>query len=169
MVLETVVTLDEEIFLQDAYKISDWLDNENVTRFISEGPGVGKQIRDAIKYMTCPVVTHLFCTGGNFYIIKNNGRSVGYLKLVQKGNDCEIVIVIGDENIWNMGIGTKALKLAADEAFFKFRYDRMIAKIMDGNIGSEKIFNKIGFTKTDYRNRHSIYEMDVMTFLKKAA
>ncbi len=167
--LNSIITLEDEIFLEDAYKISDWLENDHVTKYISEGSGIGREIKKTIQYTTCPIVTHLFCNGGNFYMIKHNGRSVGYLKLIKKEADCEIVIVIGDDRMWNMGIGTKALKLAANEAFFNLRYEKMIAKIKEGNEGSKHIFEKTGFTVKEVRNSHHILEMEVMEFLKKAA
>ncbi len=167
--MDSTVTLDDEIFLEDAYKIADWLENDVVTRYISEGKGVGREIKRTIQYTTCPIVTHLFCNGGNFYMIKHNGRSVGYLKLVAKGDDCEIVLVIGDDGMWNRGIGTKALNLAAEEAFFRLRYEKIIAKIMEGNDSSRHIFEKAGYLYKKTSNEHHILEMDVMAFLKKAA
>ena len=49
-------------------------------------------------------------------MIKHNGRSV-LSQTGSQGDDCEIVLVIGDDGMWNRGIGTKALNLAAEEAF----------------------------------------------------
>ena len=47
--MDSTVTLDDEIFLEDAYKIADWLENDVVTRYISEGKGVGREIKRTIN------------------------------------------------------------------------------------------------------------------------
>lgn len=163
------ITLRDEIYLNDAYKISDWLENEEITRFLSEGKDIGKEIRRTIMYTTCPVVTHLFCLNGNFYMIDLNDKSIGYLKLVPKGNGCEIVIVIGDSTMWNMGYGHKALKEALMEAFFKQRYESIVAKIMHGNNRSKRLFEKCGFEVSKITESLTNLELKISGFLKKVA
>lgn len=163
------IGLRDEIYLEDAYKMADWLDNEDITKYLTEGSEISKEIRRTIKYMTCPIVTHLFCTGGNFYMITLDSRTIGYLKLVTKGKGCEVVIVIGDTNMWNHGFGTKALNLAMYEAFINLRYEFITAKIMFENASSRHLFEKQGF---DYKQKGEschILEMDLSQYLKKAA
>lgn len=168
--MQSVIELDDEIFLNDAYLMADWLDNEDITRYISEGHEISDQIRSFLKYTTCPIVTHMFCTGGNFYMVKHNGRSIGYLKLVDKGNrQAEIVVVIGDEDMWNRGFGTEAVRLALKECFFRLRYERLAAVIHHENEGSRHVFQKTGFTLSETLKASDRYLLELSAYLKQAA
>lgn len=165
-----VIELDDEIYLNDAYSIAEWLDNEDITRYITEGREIGQEIRSALRYTTCPILTHLFCSNGNFYMIKHNGRSIGYLKLIDKGaGQAEIVVVIGDQNMWNKGFGTIAVQLALKECFFRLRYEYLLAKIMTGNEGSCHLFQKAGFRVVSQTERFSAYGMELSQYLAMAA
>ena len=73
----SIIELDDEIFLNDAYLMADWLENEEITRYITEGQDISQELRSFLRYTTCPILTHMFCNGGNFYMIKLNGRSIG--------------------------------------------------------------------------------------------
>lgn len=163
------IELRDEIYLEDAYKIAEWLDNEKITEYLTEGSEISREIRNTVKYNTCPVITHLFCSGGNFYMILNNGRPIGDLKLIRKGSGCEVVIVIGDTAMWNRGYGTEALKLALSEAFFRLRYDSVTAKIMFGNDSSSHIFEKAGFAPFESGKTCSVLKLRMEEFLKAAA
>lgn len=168
--MNQIIELDDEIFLNDAYLMADWLDNEEITQYISEGHEISNEIRAALRYTTCPIVTHMFCSGGNFYLIKHNGRSIGYLKLVDKGNRlAEIVIVIGDKEMWNRGYGTRAVELALQECFFRLRYETLQANIMPGNEGSHHLFRKLGFTEETAKSGVARYLMKLEQYLKRAA
>lgn len=168
--MNQIIELDDEIFLKDAYLMADWLDNEEITRYISEGKDISREIRASLRYTTCPIVTHLFCSGGNFYMIKANGRSIGYLKLVDKGNaQAEIVVVIGDAAMWNQGFGTRAVELALQECFLKLRYERLVAKIMPGNEGSHHVFRKAGFARIESATSTACYALELDQYLRLAA
>ncbi len=168
--MDHVIELDDEIFLKDAYQIADWLENEEITRYISEGRDISQEIRASLRYTTCPIVTHLFCNGGNFYLIKHNGRSIGYLKLVDKGaGQAEIVVVIGDSDMWNQGFGTKAVRLALGECFLRLRYETLVAKIMPGNDGSHHVFQKVGFERQAIAGKTAVYRLKLDQYLKLAA
>ncbi|PKK40463.1 hypothetical protein ABB02_00247 [Clostridiaceae bacterium JG1575] len=170
MQVRNIIELDDEIFLKDAYLMAEWLEQERITRFISEGEDISDKIRKSLRYTSCPIVTHLFCNGGNFYMIKHNGRSIGYLKLVDKGNrKAEIVVVIGDRAMWNKGFGTEAVRLAMNECFFRLRYESLMAKIMVGNEGSHHVFQKVGFHYDGEIRGLSIYSMKLDSFLALAA
>lgn len=168
--MQSVIELDDEIFLNDAYLMADWLENEDITRFISEGNEISAEIRASLRYTTCPIVTHMFCNGGNFYMVKHNGRSIGYLKLIDKGNRiAEIVVVIGDEAMWNQGFGTQAVKLAMAECFFNLRYESMTAVIRYENEGSHHVFRKAGFKAVRTLEASVRYLLELDQYLKLAA
>lgn len=164
------IELDDEIFLNDAYLMADWLEQEEITRYITEGQDISREIRSFLRYTTCPILTHMFCNGGNFYMIKHNGRSIGYLKLVDKGNrQAEIVIVIGDPHMWNKGFGTRAVRLALHECFLTLRYEELTARILPGNEGSHHVFQKLGFIRGRSSTLTALYTMDLDHYLRLAA
>lgn len=168
--MKSVIELDDEIFLNDAYLMADWLENEEITRYISEGSEISNEIRSSLRYTTCPIVTHMFCSGGNFYMVKHNGRSIGYLKLVNKGSGtAEIVVVIGDEDMWNKGYGTEAVRLALEECFFRLRYERLTAVIRNGNEGSHHVFRKAGFVRERNLTASVRYLLELDQYLKLVA
>ena len=163
------IALREEVFLNDAFEMADWLDNEAVTKYLSEGSETARAIRQKFLYKSSPIVTHIFNMGGKFYIIDLNGKAIGYSKLVPKENGCEIVVVIGNEKMWNKGYGRKVLDKVMQEAFFTYRYETVTAKIMNGNDHSLHLFEKFGFTYEKTLNTCLLLKMNVEDYLKKAA
>lgn len=163
------ITLREEVFLKDAYEIADWLENEEVTRYLTEGNETSREIRRSLMYTSCPVVTHMFCSSGKFFIIDMNGKAIGYSRLIPKSTGYEVVIVIGNQNMWNKGYGQKVLNEIMKEAFFNLRSEMIIAKIKHGNEHSRHLFEKFGFSVVHKSESCSVLNMRIEEFMKKAA
>ena len=64
--------------------------------------------------------------------ISRNGK-VGYM--------------IGDSNHWNIGIATEVVGLVTDYAFNRLNLNKIVAGVVDGNTGSEKVLLKNGYKK----------------------
>ncbi|HKL98677.1 MAG TPA: GNAT family protein [Mobilitalea sp.] len=143
---ELQVNLKQEVTRIDAIKIMNWMENNEVTRYLNELTNITSEIRHAIERVNMLVMTHLFNRNGSFYIISTDqNHTVGFLKLVKKASDTEIVIVIGDKNNWGHGLGKKAIHKGLSLAFFEWRVPRVIAKIDPGNARSIKAFKRSGF------------------------
>ncbi len=59
----------------------------------------------------------------------------------------EISIVIGDKTCWGRGLGSQALKLAAEFAFTMAGVHKLFAGLYENNTGSYKAFLQAGFQK----------------------
>jgi RimJ/RimL family protein N-acetyltransferase len=83
------------------------------------------------------------------WIIYHLGRPIGsvYFKLLDREN-LDIGIYIGDISLWGQGIGAKVLILAIEWAKNN-QYARIFALVKSDNIGSLRMFAKLGFNKID--------------------
>jgi len=50
-----------------------------------------------LQRINMPILTHVFNQNGSFFIILEDQRPIGFLRLVPKGYMAEMVIVIGDK------------------------------------------------------------------------
>ena len=130
------ISLCPEITRADALTLMDWLEDEYVTRHLSDSRHVSRFIEQVIGRVQLPVLTHLFNQGGRFFMAYDrHDVPVGFVRLVKTGPDCEMVLVIGASAI------REGMKLA----FFEMRAERLIAKIHPDNVRSLKVFQRCGF------------------------
>lgn len=164
-----MITLRQDIFSEDALKIADWLDDQEIIEHLNEHGATSDHIRKLVKNSTLPIYNQVFNQRGTFYLICLDGESIGYVKFIPKKSGHEIVITIGDKDLWGKGYGTRALKKALNEAFFSLRYEKIDAKIKAGNRRSLCLFEHIGFGGIRvHENLHHL-SMDIDTYLKRAA
>lgn len=92
------VWLCPEITRSDALKLMDWLEDECVTRHLSDSRHVSRFIEQVIARVQLPILTHLFNQGGRFFMVcDGHDVPVGFVRLVKTGSVCEMVLVIGVE------------------------------------------------------------------------
>lgn len=164
------VQLRQEIYKEDAWRIIDWLQDEEVIRYLNENQNVCKSIKQVINRVNMPILTHLFNNNGSFFIVTTNEEEpIGFLRLVPKGKGAEIVIVIGDKEKWGRGLGSSAILQGLKHAFFYWRVDEVKAKINFKNERSIKVFNRVGFKKEKLLPREIQYSMSFDEFLKLAS
>ncbi len=143
---EPFIFLCSEISRENAITIIKWLNDEEVRRYLSDSCNVADDIQRMIDRVTLPILTHLFNQNGRFYIAYNKrSEAVGFVRLIKKGADYEIVIVIGDRNNWNKKLGTSVIRESMKIAFFEFRAQKIIAKIYEKNKRSIQAFINAGF------------------------
>ena len=95
------VSLCPEITRANALTLMDWLEDEDVTRFLSDSRHVSRLIEQVIGRVQLPILTHLFNQGGRFFMAYDrHDVPVGFVRLVKSGRDCEMVLVIGDRWLW---------------------------------------------------------------------
>jgi len=100
------IRLRQEVFTNDAWKIIDWLEDEEVVEYLNEGQNVCKSIKQVIHNTNMPILTHLFNNDGSFFMVTTKkDEPIGFLRLVPKPNGAEMVIVIGDREKWGQGLG----------------------------------------------------------------
>jgi regulator of nucleoside diphosphate kinase len=113
-------------------------------------------------------MTHLFNIDGSFYLIHAEDNSpLGFLKLVKKHKEVEMIIVIGEQNLWGQGLGKLSIKRGLDIAFFQWRVPRVIAKINSNNIRSIKAFENLGFVLEDDHTDTKVFSLSMDDYIKK--
>lgn len=164
------VKLRQEVYRSDAWKIIDWLEDDEVSKYLNESQNVTESIRQVINRVNMPILTPLFNQEGSFFIITlNEEEPIGFLRLVPKSKAVEIVIVIGDKEKWGHGFGSNAIKEALKKAFFSWRANEVIAKINFRNERSIRAFNRVGFREDKLLAKEIQYAMSMDEFLKLAA
>lgn len=140
------ISLCPEITRSDALKLMDWLDDESVTRYLSDSRQVSRFIEQAIGRVQLPILTQLFNQGGRFFMAcDRHDVPVGFVRLVKTGTDCEMVLVIGNREHWGRKLGASAIREGMKLAFFDMRAEKLVAKIHVDNARSLRAFQRSGF------------------------
>lgn len=143
---EPFISLCPEITRANAFHLIDWLEDESVVRYLSDSRHVSRSIEQVVSRVQLPILTHLFNQGGRFFMAYDrNDEPVGFVRLVKTGQDCEIVLVIGNRDNWGRKLGASALREGMKFAFFDMRAEKLIAKIHVDNARSLKAFLRCGF------------------------
>ncbi|WP_028600851.1 bifunctional GNAT family N-acetyltransferase/nucleoside diphosphate kinase regulator [Ottowia thiooxydans] len=140
------ISLCPEITRSHALTLMDWLEDEDVTRYLSDSRHVSRFIEQVVGRVQLPILTHLFNQGGRFFMAYDrHDIPVGFVRLVKTGRDCEMVLVIGNRDNWGRKLGASVIREGMKLAFFDMRADKLIAKIHAENVRSEKAFLRSGF------------------------
>ncbi|MCV2216918.1 bifunctional GNAT family N-acetyltransferase/nucleoside diphosphate kinase regulator [Thauera sp. Sel9] len=143
---EPFIFLCPEITRANALTLMDWLEDEGVTRYLSDSRHVSRFIEQVVDRVQLPILTHLFNQGGRFFMAYDrHDVPVGFVRLVKKGPDCEMVLVIGNRDDWGRKLGTSVIREGMKLAFFDMRAAKLIAKIHPDNARSLKAFLRNGF------------------------
>ena len=163
------VQLRQEVYSNDAWKIIGWLEDEEVTRYLNEDRNVSDGIKQAMNRVNMPILTHLFNKNGSFFIVSKEEEPVGFLRLVPRQNNAEMVIVIGDRKNWGKGLGSSAILQGLKHAFFEWRVSKVIVNISPQNERSVKAFKKVGFKHDHHQSGEEQYSITLDEFLKLVA
>ena len=140
------VSLRPEITRSHAFMLMNWMEDDRITRYLSDSSSVSRFIAQAIDRAQMPIMTHLFNQGGRFFMAYDrDDRPVGFVRLVKTGADCEIVLVVGDHENWGQGLGGRTIREGLKLAFLDMRAENVIAKIHPNNTRSLKGFERCGF------------------------
>jgi regulator of nucleoside diphosphate kinase len=140
------ISLCPEITRADALTLMDWLQDECVTRHLSDSRHVSRFVEQVIGRVQLPILTHLFNQGGRFFMAYDrHDVPVGFVRLAKAGPDCEMVLVIGDRHNWGRKLGGAAIREGMKLAFLNMRAEKLIAKIHPDNARSLKAFERCGF------------------------
>lgn len=161
------ISLCPEITRSDALTLMDWLADECVTRHLSDSRHVSRFIEQVLGRVQLPILTHLFNQGGRFFMAcDRHDRPVGFVRLVKKGTDCEMVLVIGNRDHWGRSLGASALREGMKIAFFDMRADKLVAKIHPDNLRSIKAFLRSGFELESETPTMKCFAMSAQRYLR---
>jgi len=82
---------------------------------------------------------------------------VGILELSQidwKNRNCELGVLIGNKAQLRKGFATKAIKVALNLVFHQWNLNKIYAKVVQLNLPSIKLFEKLNFTKEAVLKEH---------------
>lgn len=162
------IKLRREVFKSDAWKMIDWLQDNMVTQYLNEYNNVCNSIKEVMRRVNMPILTHLFNQDGAFFMITTNTNveePIGFLRLVPKKDATEMVVVIGDREKWGKGLGSNAIFEGLKHAFFNWRVDEVIAKINFKNERSRRAFKRVGFKKDKELPKEIQYSISMDEFL----
>ena len=163
------VILSPEVYRSDAEKIADWLSDEEIVSYLNEDNNARESLINIINRVNMPILTHLFNNNCRFFTIKNVYGTIGFLRLVPKGETVEIVLAVGEKELWGRGIGHNAVIEALKTAFFEMRTEKVVAKIKQTNKRSQNLFKGIGFKEVKKLEREVEYHITKEVFWKRAA
>lgn len=162
------IELRQEVTRNDVQKLIDWMKDHEITRYLNESADIIYELQRAVERVNMAIMTHLFNGGGSFYLIySHNAEPIGFLKLVRKPLETEMVIVIGDKKRWGTGLGKASIKKGLDIAFFQWRSSHVIAKIDPSNERSVKMFENAGFRLVSEYNNMKIYRLSLENYIMK--
>lgn len=168
--METIsIKLSQEVYKSDAEKMVNWLSDKEITSNLNEDSNVTENLINVINRIDMPILTHLFNNNCSFFTIKNINETVGFLRLIPKNRGIEIVIAVGEKELWGRGIGYNAVFEALKKAFFDLRTDKVVAKVKKSNKRSRNLFKGIGFKEVKESEREVEYQMTKDVFWKIAS
>ncbi|MDD5501950.1 MAG: GNAT family N-acetyltransferase [Candidatus Thermoplasmatota archaeon] len=143
------LTLDD---VDDRYV--GWLNDPEVAQYTSQA-----NITHTLKSLTNFTKSQLDNPNVYFWAIVVDGVHIGNIKLFYNmaENRGDIGLIIGEKDFWGKGYGTEAVKLVTDYAFNTLKLPKVIAGSRPGNIGTQRIFEKNGYTVERYIGDAPIY------------
>ena len=161
------ISLCPEITRANALTLMDWLEDESVTRYLSDSRHVSRFIEQVVGRVQLPILTHLFNQGGRFFMAHDrHDMPVGFVRLVKNGTDCEMVLVIGQRDNWGRKLGASAIREGMKLAFFDMRAEKLVAKIHPDNERSVKAFLRSGFELESETPAMKSFSMDFERYLR---
>jgi len=140
------IFLCSEISEDIAFKLINWLQDGEVTRYLSDSKDDAVNVRRIVEELNMPDLTHLFNQSGRFFIAYDSRtRPVGFVRLVVKEVETEIILAIGERSNWGKRFGTSVILESLKIAFFELRSPKVTAKINRENTRSIGAFKRVGF------------------------
>ena len=142
------VLLRADINENDAECLFNWLNDPDTTQFLADGKNSINDLHRLINNVPKYLWRMHLSRNGWFYMIDRGDKSIGFIRLSEINPvTYEVVIALGEKNIWGKGYGTAALKKCLNIAFFERRAKQIIANIYPDNIRSMRMFEKLKFKK----------------------
>ena len=147
--MNNIITQNNNIYLKKLTLDSNldnylsWINDEESTLYLNKKET--QTIDDLKKYIRYHLDSNNYLCG---IFKKDTNIHVGNVLLSRIdliNSNCNIGILVGKE-YWGEGIGTSAVSLMTDYALDVLKLHKVIAGVVEENIGSAKLFRKAGFT-----------------------
>ncbi len=143
---EPFVFLCSDLTHAHAQSLIHWLRDGAVRRHLTDTERTADDLARAVERLPLPLLVSLLHRDGRLYIA-NDGREVpvGFLRLVVRRDETELVLAIGNPSNWGRRLGYSVLREGLKIAFFELRSPRVVAKIHPDNKRSLRVFARAGF------------------------
>ena len=129
--------------IQDANRVASLVGDESVSKWTSNIPFPYVE-QDAIEWITGTAIN----SDLHPFAVEIDDEIVACVSFRPTGeNTFEVGYWVG-KNYWGQGICSKALCMLMSQDFFPKKGD-VVARLMEGNIGSERVLQKCGFTLSE--------------------
>ena len=147
------VRLRQEVYRSDVEKMAEWMEDEEVVRYLNEEQDIEDRLHQTLRQTNLPIFSPQLSRNGSFFLVTlPESGPIGFLRLIPKEEGTEIVIVIGERSQWGKSYGYQAVKKGVRVAFFRWREEKVIAKIHEENERSKHLFRKAGFSREGQMN-----------------
>ena len=156
------IKLRLDVTTNDAKNIIMWLENKDVTKFLNEDKNSATSLQYIIESGQINLLRYYLNRDGRFFLIDSeNEKCLGFITLftIISKKEYEVIIAIGNPENWGKQIALYALKSLLLEVFFKWRIEKVIAKIHIENLRSIKLFEHLGFKNSKISNSHIIFSI----------
>ncbi len=161
------IHLRKDIRRSDVDRISDWLQDKTVSKFLNEEQDISRELQQLAERSSLPIFTHVFSQDGQFFMLSlRRSGPIGFLRLVPTNDGTEMVVVIGEKSQWGNGYGYSAVVKGLKKAFYTWREDKVIAKISPENSRSKAVFKKAGFSKEKELDSDELFTVTFEEFIE---
>lgn len=168
MMKASFVCLRPEVTQSDVQLLKAWTSDREVTRFLNEENNISGVLNALLGRSDIPVLTPLFNRDGRFFMLcTRDGTPVGFMRMTGGAREMEMVLAIGDKELWGHGLGSDAIRGALSKAFFEWRVEKMVAYIHPMNTRSLRAFERNGFSPMKKTPSARRYELTMNDYLQK--
>ncbi|MCR4336264.1 MAG: GNAT family N-acetyltransferase [Candidatus Omnitrophica bacterium] len=156
---KTVFLMGEKVILSpldpkiDLPGYESWINNQDTTRYMAAGkyPLTQKGIREYIQHFkgSKDLLLGIFT--------KEKDQHIGNIALRtidDRNRNADIGLMIGEPASRGRGLGSEALQLIVEHAFFSLNLHRVMAGIVEKNVASTRLFEKLGFKQEGKLREH---------------
>lgn len=157
--------LRQDITEEDILLLAKWMSDRDVTRFLNEDREISSALRSLTELRTPSYTLYLNKNGVFRMLCRENGKAVGFARIYERPNGTELVLAVGEKELWGRGIGRSAIRLLLSHAFFELRSEKAVAVIHEDNLRSKRAFAHCGFSPVGKNGNCLRYELTMADFL----
>ena len=165
------LTLRQLEFSDCTNQYVNWLNNPEINKYLESRwqHQTIQTIKDFLRSIQNNTTSYIFA-------ICFDEKHIGNIKINISSARYKIADVgyfIGDKSYWGRGIATEAVRLVTDFGFKELGLYKIFAGVIEGNIGSQKVLEKLGYKQeatfrkhcflNDESDRRDVYEYAILS------
>ena len=158
-----------KIAVSDLYDVFDYSRREEVSRYLLWSPHTDPQMtKNHLRYVQTRYAKHDFFDWA--VVIAESGKMIGtcgFAHLDETNNAAEIGYVLNSD-YWGMGYAPEAVMRVMTFGFDTLGFNRIYARILEGNTASERVAEKCGMRHESIHRRAIIVKGEYKTYSEYA-